>query len=329
MGNSPLLLSEYSQSNIGSLGLKSDKLYESFKTFIDANSNTIKTYKSSISQFFKWLRDNGIAKPQRSDIVKYKEDLKAMGLKPTTISNYVIALKQFFKWTNSENRYHNVAEGVKLPKLDKSFKKDYLTASQANRVLEMIDRKDLIGLRDYAILLLMLTGGLRTIEVTRANFEDLTISGNSEILRIQGKGQEEKTSFVKIPGQVSEALRTYMKEAMGMVKEGGPLFIGLGDNTKGKRLSSDMVSRIVKNRMRQAGFDSHRLTAHSLRHTAITLALLGDVSLQEAKDFARHKDINTTLVYSHNLELESNRASQIIAETIFHSHKITFAGVEN
>ncbi|GMO66873.1 MAG: hypothetical protein Nk1A_4630 [Endomicrobiia bacterium] len=189
-GDVVLLLPEFSQSNIGSLGLKSEILFSSFKAFVDANPSTINAYKVSIRQFFKWLKDKGIARPKREDIVKYKEDLKSLGLKPTTISNYVIALKQFFKWTDSQKRYRNVAEGVKLPKLERGFKKDYLTADQASRLLETIDRTTVKGLRDYAMILLMLTGGLRTVEVVRANIEDLTISGNNEILRVQGKEEE-------------------------------------------------------------------------------------------------------------------------------------------
>ncbi len=54
--------------------------------------------------------------------------------------------------------------------------------------------------------------------------------------------------------------------------------------------------------MRAAGFDSERLTAHSLRHTAITQALLAGSPLQEVQQFARHSSINTTQVYAHNLD---------------------------
>lgn len=51
-----------------------------------------------------------------------------------------------------------------------------------------------------------------------------------------------------------------------------------------------------------AGLDDDRLTTHSLWHTAVTLALLGGATLQQAQSMARHTNINTTLVYSHNLD---------------------------
>ena len=70
----------------------------------------------------------------------------------------------------------------------------------------------------------------------------------------------------------------------------------------GRRLKTRSLREIVKRAMRLAGFDDDRLTTHSLRHTAVTLALLGGASLQQAQSMARHANINTTLVCSHDLD---------------------------
>lgn len=70
----------------------------------------------------------------------------------------------------------------------------------------------------------------------------------------------------------------------------------------GQRLKTRSLREIVKRAMRRAGFDDDRLTTHSLRHTAVTLALLGGATLQQAQSMARHTNSNTTLVYSHNLD---------------------------
>ena len=66
-------------------------------------------------------------------------------------------------------------------------------------------------------------------------------------------------------------------------------------------MTTRSVSRVVKEYLRKANLDDARLTAHSLRHTAITLSLLGGATPQEAKVMARHADINTTLIYAHNI----------------------------
>ena len=82
-----------------------------------------------------------------------------------------------------------------------------------------------------------------------------------------------------------------------------------------------MISKIVKDAMLAAGLDSPRLSAHSLRHTAVTLALKGGEKLEAVREFARHNDINTTLIYSHAIELEYNTCSLTIEEAIFGKKK--------
>lgn len=78
------------------------------------------------------------------------------------------------------------------------------------------------------------------------------------------------------------------------------------------RDASELVERflleadIAKDALRKAGFDDPRLTAHSMRHSAKTLALLGGASLQQAQALARHLNINTTLIYSHNIDRVNN-----------------------
>ena len=86
------------------------------------------------------------------------------------------------------------------------------------------------------------------------------------------------------------------------VKDSSPLFISHSDRNYGERLTTRSISRIVKDRLQASGLDDRRLTAHSLRHTAVTFSLIGGASIQEAQTLARHSDINTTLIYAHNLE---------------------------
>ena len=69
--------------------LLNEKLLSRFIYFIDVSPKTMLTYKISIRQFFKWLKTNWIYEPQRQDIIRYKEDLKLMGLKSTTIAQTI------------------------------------------------------------------------------------------------------------------------------------------------------------------------------------------------------------------------------------------------
>lgn len=155
----------------------SDRLFERFIEFIDATPKTILTYKISIRQFFKWIKQNGIIDPIRNDIKKYRDDLESSGLKPSTVKNYMVAVKQFFKWTSNEKLYSNIAQNIKVSKTDDSrgYNKDPLTTDQVAILLETIETNTLSGLRDYVLLLMAL--------------------GNSEVLYVQGKGRREKKSL--------------------------------------------------------------------------------------------------------------------------------------
>ena len=291
-------------------------IFERFINYLDASPKTVETYKKALRQFFNYIGLHGIRQPQREDVLAFRDDLKASGLKPTTVQNYITATRIFFKWTEQEGLYPNIAEHVKGAKLDKNHKKDYLTSRQAKEVLAGVQTDSEEGLRNYAILSLMVTGGLRTIEVSRADVGDLRTVEENTVLFVQGKGREEKTEYIKISAPVEKAIRSYLK-ARENVEEGQPLFTSTSNNSRGKRITTRTVSSIVKTALKNAGYDSARLTAHSLRHTAITLALLAGREITEVQQFARHANLNTTMIYNHALDQAKNGCSDAITNAIF------------
>lgn len=292
-------------------------LYARFIKYIDAGSpKTVQTYSRAIRQFIKFLAERGIDAPTREDVLAFKADLQETGHKPTTIQNYVIAVRQLFQWTEQEGLYPNIADHVKGAKLDKEPKKDYLTTRQVKKVLETVERDSLQGLRDYAVLALMFTGGLRTIEVSRANIEDIRNAGDDVAIYLQGKGHEERTDYIKLAPAVEDAIRAYLT-ARGATDPKEPLFASTSNNSKGGRLSTRTVSSIVKSALVNAGYNSEKLTAHSTRHTAVVLALAGGEKLEDVQLFARHKNIETTLIYAHILDRSKIHCENTIANAIF------------
>lgn len=294
----------------------SEDLYLRFVSFIDAKEKTVQTYTRALRQMFKYFQEQGITHPQREDVISYREHLKATGHKPTTIQNYITATRLFFQWTEQERLYPNIAAHVKGAKLDKEHKKDYLTSRQVKTVLEDVDRTTPQGLRDYAIIALMVTGGLRTVEVVRADIADMRTLGNDTVLYIQGKGRDEKTEYIKLSAPVEAAIREYLKTRQDTAPT-APLFTSMSNNSKGQRMTARTVSGIAKDCMRTAGYNSERLTAHSLRHTAVTLSLLAGRNLAEVQQFARHANISTTQIYNHALDKAKNGCSEAIAKAIF------------
>lgn len=297
-----------------------EELYKMFVSFCDAKPQTVKAYTVALQALFGFMRENGIDHPDTDDIIRFKATLESQ-YKPSTISLYMTATRLFFRWTAQRGIYPNIADHVKGAKIDRGHKRDYLTADQIKAVLQGIDRTTLAGKRDYAIIALMTTAGLRDIEVSRANIEDMRPAGENMVLYIQGKGRDEKAECVTIPAEVERAIREYLnaKETDLLEPQEAPLFSSESNNNKGQRLTTRSISGIVKWHFAEAGLKSIRLTAHSLRHTAITLSLLAGRTAQETQTFARHADISTTMIYAHNIEKLTAKAAcgNAIAAAIF------------
>lgn len=293
-------------------------LFTRFIEYVDARPKTIETYSRAIKQFYRWTHDQGITQPNRADVLQYREQIRA-SLKPGTVQTYVIALRQFFKWTAQEGFYPNIADNVKGAKLDRGHKKDTLTTAQFQDILKRFKVSTEQGARDYAIIALMVTGCLRDIEVSRANAEDLRPVGDSMALFIQGKGRDEKTEYVKITHQVEKAIRRYLsfrRKGGTDSGPGAPLFTSTAKSNRGQRMTPRSISRIVKQAMRAAGYDSERLTAHSLRHTGATVNLLNGGTLEETQQLLRHSNISTTMIYLHHIDRAKNQSENRIADAL-------------
>jgi integrase/recombinase XerC len=263
----------------------------------------------------RYLAENGITEPTRETVISWREYLRAEH-KPTTIQLYLTAIKLFFTWLEQEGLYKNIANKVKGVKIQKGHKKDSLTSNQSKEVLSDIDTTTAKGKRDFAIVALLLTTGLRTIEIVRADVADLRTVGDSTVLFIQGKGRDEKSEYVKVAPQVEKALREYLK-TRDSLNDDEPLFTSTSNENKGERLTTRTISKIAKTSLVNAGLNSDRLTAHSFRHTAGTLALLNGAELTQVQQLLRHTNINTTMIYLHSIDRAKNNSEAIVADAIF------------
>lgn len=286
-----------------------------FFMFIDVKAKSADTYKKATKQFMRYLAENGINEPTRETVINWREYLRAEH-KPTTIQLYLTAVKLFFTWLEQEGLYKNIANKVKGVKIQKGHKKDSLTSNQSKEVLSDIDTTTAKGKRDFAIVALLLTTGLRTIEIVRADVADLRTVGDSTVLFIQGKGRDEKSEYVKVAPQVEKALREYLK-TRDSLNDNEPLFTSTSNENKGGRLTTRTISKIAKTSLVNAGLNSDRLTAHSFRHTAGTLALMNGAELTQVQQLLRHTNINTTMIYLHTIDRAKNNSEAIVADAIF------------
>lgn len=299
-----LIPNEQSEGGELVLGQNAAQFIEQFLSDADVAPTTKKTYRKALRQFFLWYASRGGGDLSRSDILAYKQ-AQLSRMQAGTVGAYLSALRSFFKWLESEKLYPNVAAGVKGVKLSRGHRKDALTPTQVGRVLDTLKGDTLQAKRDYALFNLLVRTGLRTIEIERANIEDMRNKGAVTVLYVQGKGRLSKDEFVVLTDATVRPIYTYLaarraegREAIGPES---PLFASLSTRTYGKRLVTRSLRGIVKKALRKAGYDDSRITTHSLRHTSISLSLMGGASVQQAQALARHGNIGTTMLYAHNL----------------------------
>lgn len=263
---------------------------------LDASATTKRGYRAGIRAYMTFLQNRGLTGSTRADIVAYKQFLQA-NYAPGTVSTRLTPVRGLYGYLHATTGAPNIAEGIRGAKSTGGHRKDALTAPQVQALLTAAGG----NARDYAIILLMVATGLRTIEVSRAQVGDLRTVAGKTVLAVWGKGRESKDALVIVAAPVEAAIRAYLKER-GTVEDTAPLFPSTSNRNAGGPMTTRAISRLVKGYLMDAGLTSTRLTAHSLRHTAVTLALLGGASLQEAQTMARHANITTTQVYAHNIE---------------------------
>lgn len=275
-------------------------LFNDFVAYIDRGEKTTRTYLTNLRQFMKWLQATGTTQPTRADIIAYRDYLMR-DRKPNTVKQYLQSVKQFFTWTAAEGYYPNIAANVHAPKVAQdTHKKDALTAADVLQIEQSIDRSTEQGKRLFAMFQLAVTAGLRTIELSRANIKDIENRNGSACIYIYGKGRAEADQKKPIAAPVYEALQEYISCRSDRPTESSPLFVATGNRSGGKRIAPTTISTMLKKAMQAAGYNSERLTAHSLRHTAgnNVMELTGD-NLFITQQYMRHASPTTTEIYLH------------------------------
>lgn len=257
--------------------------------------------------------------------------------KPNTIAQYLRSVCQFFRWTAANNLYPDIAANIHAPKVShNTHKKEALTPAEVLQIENSIaqkaqeatqaaadaakdtagrmQRSTEQGKRLYAMYLLAVNAGLRTVEISRANVKDLVTKGSSTWLYIWGKGRTEPDQKKAIAPEIMAAIKDYMQSRTDRPTGNSPLFVSTGNRSGGKRIAPTTISTMLKQAMQQAGFDSERITAHSLRHTAGTAVqeLTGDI--YTTQKYMRHSNPATTEIYLHN---DTERQEATIAQQLY------------
>lgn len=244
---------------------------------------------------------------------EYVERLQIENKSPATVRRHVVTVRTFFAWLVALGLLpHNPADRNLVRKVSKERLQDrpltVLTREQASALLDAVDLQKEAGPRDYALVLTLLHCVLRRSEAAAMNFEHLQQAGPYwRLLLPKAKGGANQT--VKVPDRVAEQILS-LKDVYGYTA--GPVWRSLSRNaSRGRRLSGTSVYNIVNRAATSAGITAV-VGAHTLRHTGCTLALEGGASIQQVQVHARHKNVETTMMYLHQRDRLANSAADFI-----------------
>lgn len=321
-------------------------LFNDFITFIDRGEKTTQTYIVNLRQFAAWLKYADISRPVRQDIISYRQYLtgehEAIQLdplgnwvyrtdangnrvivkcKPNTVKQYLQSVCQFFKWTASEGLYPNIAENIHAPKVSNdNHRKEALSAADVLTIENTIDKKTEQGKRLFAMYLLAVNCGLRTVELHRANIKDIVVKNGTAYLYIWGKGHTEADTKKTLAPEIYDAIKDYLNSRSDAKTGNSPLFVSTGNRSGGSRIATTTISTMLKRALQNAGYDSERITAHSLRHTAGTNVQEITGNLYLTQQYMRHANPATTEIYLHN---DTTKQETDIAQRLYnHYHNM-------
>jgi integrase/recombinase XerC len=280
----------------------------------DVSPLTQKMYNSAAAKFVSFVQNNGGLNEQT--LINFREYAK-QNFATATARLYFTVAKKFCQWTCKRMNVADFTLGVKGVKIFNDIHaRDALTVEDCAKVINTFDDKNFISVRNKLIVSLMATLGLRTIEISRLDISDIEFRRGKYFLKIWGKARAGKLDNVALPKQLKEMIDKYLK-LRGDVSDSEPLFISTSNFSKGKRLQTQSISRLTKKALRDAGFESKRLVAHSLRHSFATNALLAGVSVDKVQRILRHRSPATTQVYRHDLDEYNNDATETVARALF------------
>ena len=309
----------------------------------DVVESSRELYVRTLRLFLNWLKGKSYALNQvdRSIIIQYKAALLANGLSGLTVGSYLTTVRKFYEWAEANKLYPNVARGVKSPKRKQQFRRQPLTAEQGKYLLTTADpsaqrpegqpaptdHEQLQALRDHAIASLLLRTGLRTIELIRADVGDIRLKAGKRVLKIQGKGRDEKDDFVILTDKAYEPIRLYLKSRAVLTKKkvqqkldpAEPLFVSHSNNNRNGRLTTRTIRQRAKRQLQDIGIDSPDYTAHSFRHSTAVNILLNGGSIEEAQGVLRHASPATTQIYTHTIkeQMRLARATEERLDDVF------------
>lgn len=263
------------------------------------NANTRAAYARAVGAFLRWCYTRGLALNEIDPftVAEYVERLGRIRSKPT-VKQHLAAIRMLFDWLVTGHIVElNPAWSVRGPR--HSIRRGLtpvLTAQEARALIESIDTADIAGLRDRALIGLLVYTFSRISAALDMRVEDYYAEGKRWWVRLHEKGG--KSLVMPVHHKAEEYLDAYIEAAGIDADRRGLLFRSVGRDRRltSRPLTRHAALRAVKRRARAAGL-SATTCCHTFRATGITVYLENGGTLENAQVMAGHDSIRSTKLY--------------------------------
>ena len=265
----------------------------------------------------------------RADLIAFRAHLlDTLGLSPAAVNRRLTGVRSILRELYLRDlRADNPGAAVRGLKQERDHSPTIgLSPAQAKALLDAPQGDGLPGLRDRALLGVMVRNGLRAAEVVGLTIGDLGEDQGFRVATIRGKGKRPRTA--KLAGPTWEALKAWMDAADRWASgEAAPVFVPLrkyGRNEHARwlaweqRMSTQALAQIV-GKWAKAALPAEvaaRISPHSLRHSFVTIALEAGASLRRVQYAAGHSDPRTTERYDRARENLADNAADYVTRAL-------------
>ena len=285
--------------------MKAEEAIDNYLTYLSSilnySENTIISYKYDILEFSDFVISERFSKDilsLRNDrVVKaYVSHLNNMGEAATSVNRKMAALRGFYNYLVAENvvenNYFLNIESLKKPKRLPQIIKE----KEILLMLNSCNKNKPLGFRDYIIIKLLYSTGMRVSELCALETSDLDLV-NLEI-KVFGKGSKER--IVLIYEELRDELKRYLNNdrIALLTKSDNETNRSLFINNKGTSLTTRGV-RVILNKVIKQCEETFHISPHMLRHSFATTLLNNGADLRSVQELLGHVNLSTTQIYTH------------------------------
>ncbi|MCD4827416.1 MAG: tyrosine-type recombinase/integrase [Acholeplasmataceae bacterium] len=265
------------------------------------STHTVKGYQKDILDFHAFITSEELAADlldaTRERLARhFISHLDEKDLSKKTISRKISALRTFYDYLMKNNLIDvNIFSSIQAPKIPKKLP-SILNDDEMQMIFESIDKSTPLGYRNYLLLDLLFSAGLRASELVDITIKDINLS--QEQILIHGKGSKDR--YIPLHQHLIKDMRHYLTYIRPVLLAKGndthTLYVFI--NYKGGHLTVRGLQLILKSIIKKSG-ETFKIHPHMIRHAFATTLLNHGADLRVVQELLGHEHLKSTQIYTH------------------------------